>query len=276
MNTFTVSVIIPNYNNASFLRQCIDSVLNQTYPIHEIIIFDDCSTDDSHIILKEYEKKHSNIKVIYSKVNCGVSKARHTAIELATSGYISTLDADDYYYSNRKIEKEMKVIQKNSISSKRYVVGFTQRVDIDIDGNPMGDLKLVKKYPNIRFGIVTRTLHQYMPRDICLPRELYFKTGGYNFERKLFEDWELGLKYLKYADFIYAHEFGTAYRHKDGGLSDVNIRKIYLGKKVVYDEQKDELPYKLIEKIVFNLVAYATYCVRKMLILFKSITKKRS
>lgn len=57
-------IIIPNYNNGAFLRQCIDSVLNQSFKDFEIILVDDVSTDNSREIIKEYEERHYNIKAI--------------------------------------------------------------------------------------------------------------------------------------------------------------------------------------------------------------------
>lgn len=57
-------IIIPNYNNGAFLRQCIDSVLNQSFKDFEIILVDDVSTDNSREIIKEYEERYYNIKAI--------------------------------------------------------------------------------------------------------------------------------------------------------------------------------------------------------------------
>ena len=57
-------IIIPNYNNGAFLRQCIDSVLNQSFKDFEIILVDDVSTDNSREIIKEYEERYYNIKDI--------------------------------------------------------------------------------------------------------------------------------------------------------------------------------------------------------------------
>lgn len=79
MGKFTLSVIVPNYNNEKYIRQCLDSILAQTYPVKELIVYDDCSTDGSRVILKEYSEKHTNIKVILGEKNVGVFYTRkHT------------------------------------------------------------------------------------------------------------------------------------------------------------------------------------------------------
>ena len=112
MGRFSVSVIVPNYNNEKYIQQCLDSVLAQTYPIKEIIVYDDCSTDGSRAILKEYANNHSNIRVILGEKNVGVSAARDMAIKATTSDYVCMLDADDFFFSTNKISAEMDTIEK--------------------------------------------------------------------------------------------------------------------------------------------------------------------
>lgn len=78
----TISVIIPVYNTAKYLKKCIESVLNQTYKDFEIILVNDASTDNSLDICKQYVAKFSNIKLINKPINEGVDKARFSALEL--------------------------------------------------------------------------------------------------------------------------------------------------------------------------------------------------
>ncbi len=89
-----ISVIIPVYNVEKYLRECLDSVVNQTLRDIEIICVNDGSTDNSLEILKEYEKQDSRIKII-DKKNEGVAIARNYAIDIASGEYILFLDADD-------------------------------------------------------------------------------------------------------------------------------------------------------------------------------------
>jgi len=93
-----VSVIIPVYNVEKYLRECLDSVINQTLKDIEIICVNDGSTDNSLPILKEYAQKDERIKVI-DKKNEGVSVARNVGLECANGIYILFLDADDYFES---------------------------------------------------------------------------------------------------------------------------------------------------------------------------------
>ncbi len=106
-----ISVIIPVYNISDYLKQCLDSVVNQTYQNIEIICINDGSTDNSLEILEQYANKDKRIKVV-SKRNGGLSAARNTAHRYVTGKYIMYLDGDDWIDINTcetaafKAEKE--------------------------------------------------------------------------------------------------------------------------------------------------------------------------
>lgn len=95
-----VSVIIPVYNVEEYLRQALDSVVNQTLEDLEIICVDDCSTDNSLDILKEYASKDSRFKIYQQKENQGQGVARNIALDMATGEYIAFLDPDDWIEPN--------------------------------------------------------------------------------------------------------------------------------------------------------------------------------
>lgn len=91
-----VSVIIPVYNTEKFLRKCLDSVCNQTLQDIEIICINDCSTDGSLEILREYAGKDNRIKLIELFENGGAAKARNIGIDIAHGEYIGFVDSDDF------------------------------------------------------------------------------------------------------------------------------------------------------------------------------------
>ena len=99
IENFKLSVIIPVYNVQRYLRECLKSIINQTYKNLEIICINDGSTDKSLEILKEFEKIDKRIK-IFSQINKGVSSARNKGIELSTGQYITFVDSDDYLNLN--------------------------------------------------------------------------------------------------------------------------------------------------------------------------------
>jgi len=90
-----VSIIVPVYNVAPYLRQCMDSLINQTYRNIEIICVNDGATDESGAILAEYAAKDSTIKVISQK-NAGLSAARNVGFSFATGDYVMYVDSDDW------------------------------------------------------------------------------------------------------------------------------------------------------------------------------------
>lgn len=91
-----VSVIVPVYNCKQEIRDCLDSLIEQTEKDLEIIIIDDKSTDGSLEIIKEYQQKHPNIQLYQNEQNLGQGPTRNKGIQLATGDYITFLDSDDY------------------------------------------------------------------------------------------------------------------------------------------------------------------------------------
>ena len=94
-----ISVIVPVYNVETYLRICLDSIINQTYKELEIILVNDGSTDNSGAICDEYAQKDKRIKVIH-KANGGVSSARNVALKISRGDYVGFVDSDDYLHKD--------------------------------------------------------------------------------------------------------------------------------------------------------------------------------
>lgn len=95
-----ISIVAPVYNVEKFLPQFIDSVLAQSYKEFELLLIDDCGTDKSSAICKDYEQKDKRIRVIKQAHNGGVAKARNRGIAEAKGEYIMLADSDDYLTPN--------------------------------------------------------------------------------------------------------------------------------------------------------------------------------
>ena len=91
-----ISVVVPIYNVEKFLPRCLDSILTQTYENLEIILVDDCSTDDSAKIIQQYADQDERIKWIRHEKNCGLFQARISGVDIASGKYIAFVDSDDY------------------------------------------------------------------------------------------------------------------------------------------------------------------------------------
>lgn len=122
-----VTLIVPVYNVEKYLKRCIDSILKQTYDNIEIICVNDCSPDNSQMILEEYEKK-KQIKVLVNEINLGLGKSRERALKEAAGKYVMFIDSDDYIAQDY-VEK---YIMKMESGDYDIVIGGYTR---DIDGN---------------------------------------------------------------------------------------------------------------------------------------------
>ena len=92
----TVSVIVPVYNVEKYLKKCVDSILGQTFRDIEVILVEDCSTDRSREICREYERMDTRICCVYQAENGGLGRARNTGIRVAHGEYLMFVDSDDY------------------------------------------------------------------------------------------------------------------------------------------------------------------------------------
>lgn len=109
-NTPLVSVNMPCYNCSKYIKQSIDSILNQTYTNFELIIIDDGSTDNSVEVIKEFSDKR--IKLFENITNQGIVYSRNRAVENSKGKYIAILDSDDIAYPTR-IEKQLNFMESN-------------------------------------------------------------------------------------------------------------------------------------------------------------------
>ncbi len=108
-----VSVVMPNYNSGDMLEIAIKSVLSQTYKNLELIIIDDCSSDDSRAVIAKFSALDSRIKAIFKERNVGAAMSRNSALDIAKGDYIAFLDADDFWVDN-KIENQIRfILEKN-------------------------------------------------------------------------------------------------------------------------------------------------------------------
>ena len=114
MNTTPlIDIIIPNYNKAKYLKECLESVINQTYKSWKIYLIDDFSNDDSRRILNDY-RSYDNIKLIFTDKNYGPHHCRNLGIEQSNSDYVAFLDSDDFW-PKEKLNLQIKDMLKNDL-----------------------------------------------------------------------------------------------------------------------------------------------------------------
>lgn len=134
-----VSVIIPAYNSEKYIAETIKSVINQGYKNWEMVIVDDCSTDNTKEIINHYRNIDDRIKYIKLDINSGAAVARNKALELSRGRYKAFLDADDLWDSC-KLEKQLKFMIDN-----KYGFTFSEYEMISEDGRSMNRRVTVPK-----------------------------------------------------------------------------------------------------------------------------------
>jgi len=111
-----VSIITPVYNSEKYIKTCIDSVIEQTYPNWEMILVDDCSPDNSRKIILDYAQKDHRIIYQRLKENGGAGVARNVGIQMSQGRYLSFLDSDDFWHPE-KLKKQIEFLKDNDIGA---------------------------------------------------------------------------------------------------------------------------------------------------------------
>lgn len=144
-STPKVSVVIPNYNHARFLRRRIESVLEQTYPDFEVILMDDFSTDESHEIISEYAKDR-RVRIEFNEENSGSTfKQWNKGVRLARGEYVWIAESDDYA-DERLLERLAAMVEQDEAVTFAYCRSY--RVTIEDQRDGMADSYLDGWHPD--------------------------------------------------------------------------------------------------------------------------------
>ena len=191
-NSLTVSIIMNCHNGETFLKQSIDSIINQSFKNWELIFFDNVSDDNSLEIVDSFNDKR--IKVFKSEKFINLYHARNEAIQKAKGKYICFLDTDDYWERN-KIEEQVNFLENNSNFEMVYSNFYTIKKDNTkyIQNNynlPEGKIvkDLLKKYS---IGILTACIKKKIFENILFDEKTNI-IGDFDFFVKLSCDYNIG------------------------------------------------------------------------------------
>lgn len=242
-----VSVIIPTYNSEKYIEETLNSVLNQTYGEFEIIIIDDCSKDNTFEIVKEYEKKYSNIVCLKQEQNKGVAEARNRGIKKSRGRYIAFLDSDDLWHE-KKLEKQLKLMKE-----KRVFFSYTAIEMIDEDGKILKEKREVKEEIDYNFLLKNTMI---ATSSVIVDK---LKYGEFQMPlRRSGQDYATWLQLLKKGKAYGINEVCVSYRVRKGSLSSNKIKSI----KQVYDIQiKEERIAKV--KAIYNCLLFIINALKK-------------
>lgn len=226
-----VSIITPSYNCAQFISETIDSILNQTYQNWELLITDDCSTDETCRIIEEYVSKDKRIKLFKLGKNSGAGIARNNSIKEATGRFIAFCDSDDRW----KAEKLQ--LQLDFMHEKAIDVCYSSYLTCDEYGNNTGIVICPYKvgYKDILFddsiGCLTCIYDAEKIGKIYMPAI-----------RKR-QDWAMKILLLKKSRSALGIKDTLAYyRVRTGSLSNNKINLVKYNVKVYKDVLKMSLP----------------------------------
>lgn len=208
MTNSMVSVVTPVYNAADFLKETIESVLQQSYQDFEYLLVDDCSTDNSADIIKKFANTDSRIKYIKLDTNSGAAVARNTGIENAKGRYIAFIDSDDVWYPE-KLTKQLKFM-----TEQNEAFTYTGYEHITEDGEVQSAPSFPKRLnysgllKNTAIACSTVVIDREIIGDFSMP---LVRKG---------QDTATWLKILRDHDYAYlVDEVLNQYRGREGSLS---------------------------------------------------------
>jgi len=232
----SVSIITPSYNNAKYISQAIESVIKQTFISWEMIIIDDCSTDSSWEIIKQYAKQDKRIKYYKNNKNYGAGITRNKAIKFASGEYIAFLDSDDIW-DKKKLE-----VQINLMSQNKWVFSHTSYGYISEVGEKIKDTFHVSNHPIKYKDLLKRT-------EISCLTAIYNQNiiGKYFMsEHRKKQDYALWLSILKDGHFSYPLDIELAYyRQRPGSSTSKKYKLIFDHITFLRSTQNFNLPIAL-------------------------------
>lgn len=216
-----ISVVIVTYNFARYLRECIESILAQTLRPFEIIIYDDCSTDDSWRTIAEYRDKYPELFVVHrQQTNVGMHVNVNTALQRARGELVSCLDGDDRWLP-RKLELEWEAMRRHPGAKVAYSNIYSinpagQRTAVWHDGKgavpPSGDV-FIPVFAK-RFFPGTRSIF----RNPLLYRSALEAMDYHDENVELYIDWDLKIRLAAAYPVAYSGEALVEYRIHPGGI----------------------------------------------------------
>lgn len=259
-----LSIIIPIYNMGKYLRECLNSVINQSLKELEIICVDDGSTDNTSEILKEYQWKDNRIKVL-AQTNHGVSYSRNRGIEYSSGEYIFFIDPDDWLPDTAVLED----LYTTAIEKQAFVCGGSFREISEQWGTIDSWTGSNSKYTFQKDGFVDYKDYQYdygwvrfiYNRKFLIQNHLYLPL------RKYYEDPVFFVQVMSKAKRFYGmrrttycyrtghHSYDLSYEkalHLLQGMNDI----VTIARENHYDVLKSTEEYKLTHDYAFNVARY--------------------
>ncbi|MBF0226304.1 MAG: glycosyltransferase family 2 protein [Desulfobacterales bacterium] len=228
-----VSVIVPNYNHASFLEQRMESILAQTFQDYELILLDDCSKDDSREIIQNYQQRYPNIRVFFNDQNSGSPfKQWDFGVKQAKGEYVWIAESDDY--ADRNFLAEMVPILKkyNNIG-----MAYCDTILVNDRSKPIA---VISDYDKRRNTDYVNTGKNEIAQYLCISNTIsnvsgvlfrknsYIDAGFADHTMKYCGDWFLYLRMLLKTDIAYRAKVLNFFRvHSGSSRHEYYVNNLY-------------------------------------------------
>ena len=214
-----ISIAMATYNGEKFLREQIDSILDQTYKDIELVICDDCSKDSTREILKEYEKKDSRVKLFFNEQNLGFKKNFEKAISLCNGEYVALSDQDDVWELT-KLEDSLKVFENENVKMTSTNSLFTDE-NLNSLNRTMKDHLGISTVPQGKEALIKHLIHHnFIQGSTILAKRDFINSCLPIPEKVIFHDWWFGLNAALEDSFIYTDKATLKYRQNENTVTD--------------------------------------------------------
>ncbi|TAA72296.1 glycosyltransferase family 2 protein [Planococcus salinarum] len=241
-----VSIVIPTYNRSNLLQKAISSLQTQTYQNIEIIIVDDCSSDDTEEVVRNM--KDARIHYIKHEMNKGGSEARNTGLRQAGGKFIGFLDSDDQWLPE-KLEKQLSLFKKNPSAGVVYtgvqVVNGDKVIETVIP-QYKGDL-----LPKLFEGNCLNTTS-----SILVKKELLIEVGGFDGSLPSCQDWDLYIRLALITKFDFVKEPLVLFFEHDGERITTNKPTSAQGHMLIflkYKETAKQMGNRTFQRFIFYI-----------------------
>lgn len=245
-----LSVIIPCYNCEKYIQETVNSVLKQKYTDFEIILIDDCSTDNTLSIIKEYQKKDARIRVFFNEKNIGVALTRNKGVEVANADYIAFLDSDDVWYEEKlEIQMQYMLTHENvDMTATSYEL---------YDGEMINKINTYEIPENINYNMML--YENVIGLSTVIMKKKVFSVFKMSNEY-MHEDYELWLKLLK-NDYVIIgiREVLVKYRVFQDSRNSNKFKSLKERIKILYYEENMSLVNILRYTFVYSLKGIIKY-----------------
>jgi len=234
-----VSVIIPAFNRGKYIRQTVDSVLNQTYPNFELIVVDDGSTDDTRQILEEYGER-IRIGEHPQRANRGQSASINLGLEYANGEYVAILDSDDYWEPD-KLEAQVAYLEKHPDIGLVYGNGTA----VNENGDFLYDIFAPGHQERNIPDNVLLDCYFLVPNNSLVRGEVFEKTGGFDESLRSAQDHDMGIRIAEVARLGYIDKPVYHYRRHSESISSKKADLRWINGFVILDKARKRYPYPL-------------------------------